>query len=165
MGHNERTCEWKNFAEEFPEEEGSMEEDNSQAAEVPNPTENAQADEVPAAIENPSMEEITQTDDIPPFSQYSQQSEPAHREDETRMQLFEGGNVVENVEQESRALFSHFLATNATISLRPPTQVSHGGVAHMSRGMDFPRANIRAPSPMSFHPKEDTMRSHQQVFQ
>ncbi|KAL6552322.1 hypothetical protein OROHE_007686 [Orobanche hederae] len=39
-------------------------------------------------------------------------------------------------------------------SLRPPIQVSHGGVAHMSRGMDFPRANIIAPAPMSFHPNE-----------
>ncbi|KAL6552321.1 hypothetical protein OROHE_007685 [Orobanche hederae] len=77
-----------------------MEEDNSQGVKVPNPTENAQADEVPAATENPSMEKITQADDIPPFTQDSQQSEPANREDETRtMQLFEGGNVVDNVEQ------------------------------------------------------------------
>ncbi|KAL6586113.1 hypothetical protein OROMI_002757 [Orobanche minor] len=138
----------------FPEEEGPMEEYNSQA------------DEVPAATENPSMEEITQADDVPPFTQDSQQSEPAHRVNETRAkQLFEGGNVVENVEHENRALLSHFLATNATTSLSPPTQAIQGGVAHMSRGMDFPRANIRAPTPMSFHPKEETMRAHHQVFQ
>ncbi|KAL6586021.1 hypothetical protein OROMI_002665 [Orobanche minor] len=94
---------------------------------------------------------ITQADDIPPFTQDSQQSKPAHREDETRsIQLFEGGNVVKNVKQ---SIVSHFLATNATTSLRPPTQASQGGVAHMSRGMDFPRANIRAPAPVSFHPK------------
>ncbi|KAL8542313.1 hypothetical protein ACS0TY_003253 [Phlomoides rotata] len=59
-GHNERTCEWKKFDEEFPDETPPEKEQSSQDVENPPLTENA------------PMDEMMLDGDIPPLTQQTQ---------------------------------------------------------------------------------------------
>ncbi|KAL8497076.1 hypothetical protein ACS0TY_020667 [Phlomoides rotata] len=63
-GHNERTCEWKKFAEEFPDETPPEKEQNSQDVENPPLTENTPMDEMMLDGDIPPLTQQTQPDQL-----------------------------------------------------------------------------------------------------